>query len=67
MVGVRYVYAVFCSICGGQNSQKNHLWLVFECKRGGGSGRRIETAENNTSSSCLNMREVAVVAGDRNN
>ena len=66
MVGVRYVYAVFCSICGGRNGRKNHLWLVFEREGGGGSGRRVEMAENNTSGSCLNTREVAVVAGDRN-
>ena len=66
MVGVRYVYAIFCSICGSQNGRKNHLRLMFEREGGGGGGRCVETAENNTSGSRLNVREVVVVAGDQN-
>jgi len=51
-------------VADGRNSRKNHLQLAFECKGGGGGGRRVERMERTTSGSRLDAREV-VVLGDR--
>ena len=51
---------------GVGRTQKNHLQLAFKCEGGGGGGEHVETTKKATSSSCLDAREVVLVADSQN-